>query len=217
MNLTRKVRCHIQMESRWAHASAVCMGLSVFLRSVYYFGLTNLNDLSGFDLSAHVIFPIILASGFLFMMKGLRVNSPILFGGLIAAYAINYMIIMDGSIASIVGAVLLVVTAVLFVVTAMGYFSNRLPLIMSGFFMLVFRVTAVDLFMYILPLDEFRPMSYLPEASNFFVLAAIAMMCAALQLKPLHRTVDLGHQNPSEEEHSLFSEEKFDSEIQPEH
>lgn len=199
MNLTKSVRCHIRMDSRWAKASAVYMGISIFMRTVYYFGLINLQDLNGFDLAMQVIMPMIIAAGYLLMIKGLRINSPILVGGLVALYAVNYLMIMDGSASAIAGAVLLIATAVLFVVTGLGYLPYRTPLIAVGTLMLAFRFAVVDLMGYILPLSEFHPIEYLPEASNLFGLAAIAAMCPAFQLSPLRRTIELSSQEPTEQ------------------
>ncbi len=190
MSLTKSVRCHIRMDGRWANASAVCMGLSIFIRAVYYFGLVNLKDLNGFDISMQVILPLIVAAGYLLMIKALRINSPILFGGLVALYAVNYILIMDGSSSAIAGAVLLLATAALFVGTGMGYIPIRVPLIAAGIATLVFRFVVVDLIGYIFPLADFHPVAYLPEASNLFGLAAIATMCPAVQLSPIRRNAE---------------------------
>lgn len=199
MNLTKSVRCHIRMDSRWANASAVCMGISIFLRTVYYFGLINLEDLNGFDLSMQVVLPMVIAAGYLLMIKVLRINSPILVGGLMVVYAVSYTMIMGKGASAIVGTVLLIATAVLFVVTGMGYLPSRVAVIATGIVTLVFRFVAVDLMMYILPLAAFRPMVYLPEASNLFGIAAISVMCPALCLSPLRRNMDLTAQEPAEE------------------
>ena len=199
MSLTKTVRCHIRMDSRWANASAVCMGLSIFLRTVYYFGLVNLKDLNAFEIAMQVVLPLVVAAGYLLMIKALRINSPILFGGLVALYAVNYILIMDGSGSAIAGAVLLVATAALFVGTGMGYIPMRLPLIAAGIATLIFRFSVVDLMGYILPLADFHPVAYLPEASNLFGLAAIAAMCPAVQLSPLRRTADDAAETPVSE------------------
>ena len=200
MNLTKRVRCHIRMDSQWAQLSAVCMGLSIFLRTVYYFGLINLRDLGGFNVTMQVILPMAVAAGYLLMIKALRINSPTLFGGLVALYAANYMLIMDGSGTAIAGAILLVATAALFVGTGMGYIPDRMPLILAGIATFVFRFLVVDLMTYILPLSQFHPISYLPEASNLFGLAAIAAMCPAVQLSPLRRNADAADAAPSVQE-----------------
>lgn len=191
MNLTKRVRCQIRMDSRWANASAVCMGLSIFLRTVYYFGLVNLNDLDGFSLGVQVVVPMVLAAGYLLVIRGLRINSPILVGGLMTAYAVSGILMTDAGAAGMIAGVVLIAAAVLFVVTGIGYLPNRLPLIAAGAAALLIRFVAVDLMGCILPLAEFHPIAYLPEVSNLLGVAAIAVMCPALYLRPLRRTVEL--------------------------
>ena len=185
MNIEKRARCHIRMNSRWAFLSAVCMGLSVFVRTVYYFGLINLRDLDGFSLATQVIAPMIIAAGYLIMIKGFQINSPILFGGLIGAYALNYIQLMDTNDAGILTEVLLAATAALFVVTGLGYFVNRIPVVCCGLVLVLYRLISIDLLTWLLPFSEFRPVAYLPEASNFFGILAVVLMAPALQLSLL--------------------------------
>jgi hypothetical protein len=186
MNLTKSARCHIRMQSRWAGASAVCMGISVFIRTVYYFGLINLRDLSGFAVVMEVILPMVVAAGYLIMIKGLQLNSPILFGGLIGLYAANYLTLMNTNVTGIIGGVLLIITAAVFIITGLGYIPNRIWVIASATILALFRFLVIDLFGYILPLNELRPVAYLPEASNLFGFWAVALMAPALQVSLLH-------------------------------
>lgn len=186
MNLTKSARCHIRMQSRWAGASAVCMGISVFIRTVYYFGLINLRDLSGFAVAMEVILPMVVAAGYLIMIKGLQLNSPILFGGLIGLYAANYLTLMNTNVTGIIGGVLLIITAAVFIITGLGYIPNRIWVIASATILALFRFLVIDLFGYILPLNELRPVAYLPEASNLFGFWAVALMAPALQVSLLH-------------------------------
>ena len=198
MNLEKRVRCHIRMNSRWAFLSAVCMGLSVFVRTVYYFGLINLRDLDGFALSTQVIIPMVIAAGYLIMIKGFRFNSPILFGGLFGAYAVNYFLLMNTSGAGVITGVLLAVTAVIFVVTGLGYLPVRIPVICASVALALFRLIAMDLLTWLLPFSAFRPVAYLPEASNCFGILAVALMAPALQLSPLPVTGSSGDVSPEE-------------------
>ncbi len=186
MNLTKLARCHIRMSSRWASLSAVCMGISVFLRTVYFFGLTNLRDLDGFQIALQVVLPMVIAAGYLVMIKGLQLNSPILFGGLIGVYAANYLMLMRYDAMGLAVGVLLVVTAVLFVITGLGYLPNRMFVIGSALVLALVRLFAVDLGGYLLPLAQFRPVAYLPEGSNLFGILAVALMAPALQLTLLN-------------------------------
>ena len=188
MNLTKSARCHIRMQSKWASASAVCMGISVFIRTAYYFGLINLRDLTGFEVAMDVIFPMIIAAGYLVMIKALRLNSPILFGGLIGLYSVNYLMLMNSTPAGIVVGVLLVLTAAVFTVTGLGYIAKRYPVVLTALALMLVRFFVVDLNGYILPLDQFHPVAYLPECSNLFGVLAISLMAPALRLTRLHNT-----------------------------
>ena len=192
MNLTKLARCHIRMQSRWASASAVCMGISVFLRTVYYFGLINLRDLNGFEIAMDVIFPMIVAAGYLVMIKALQLNSPTLFGGLIGLYAVNYLLLMNATTAGVIVGALLVITALLFIATGLGYIPNRIPVVAAAAVLVLFRLVVVDLNGYILPVTEFRPVAYLPDASNLFGILAVALMAPALQVSRLHVSGDSG-------------------------
>ena len=185
MNLVKSARCHIRMQSRWVSVSAVCMGISVFLRTVYYFGLINLRDLSGFEVAMDVVFPMIIAAGYLVMIKGLQLNSPTLFGGLIGLYAVNYLLLMNATAAGVIVGVLLVASAALFMATGMGYVPTRIPAVAAAAVLVLFRFLVVDLFGYVLPITQFHPVAYLPDASNLFGILAVALMAPALQVAKL--------------------------------
>ena len=185
MNLVKSARCHIRMQSRWVSVSAVCMGISVFLRTVYYFGLINLRDLSGFEVAMDVVFPMIIAAGYLVMIKGLQLNSPTLFGGLIGLYAVNYLLLMNATAAGVIVGVLLVASAALFMATGMGYVPTRIPAVAAAAVLVLFRFLVVDLFGYVLPITQFHPVAYLPDASNLFGILAVALMAPALQVAML--------------------------------
>ena len=186
MNLTKSARCHIRMDSRWVGASAVCMGISVFIRTVYYFGLINLRDLNGFELAMEVILPMVVAAGYLVMIKGFQLNSPTLFGGLIGLYAANYLMLMNTNVTGIVGGVLLIVTAAVFIITGLGFIPNRIWVVSAAVILALFRTFVIDLSGYILPISELQPVAYLPEASNLFGFWAVALMAPALQVSRLH-------------------------------
>ena len=199
MNLTKSARCHIRMQSRWASLSAVCMGISVFVRTVYYFGLVNLRDLSGFEVAMDVVFPMVIAAGYLVMIKALQLNSPTLFGGLIGLYAVNYLLLMNATTAGVIVGALLVVTAALFMVTGIGFVPSRIPVAAAAAVLVLFRFCVVDLNGYILPLAEFRPVSYLPDASNLFGILAVSLMAPALQVARLHVSGETAEDAPAAE------------------
>lgn len=191
MGLNKRARCYIRMDSRWASASSVCMGISVFIRAVFYFGLTNLRDLSGFEVAMDVILPMIVAAAYLIVLKGLLLNSPLLFGGMIAILGVNDLFTNSSGGAGVFGGVLLLVFAALFLATGLGYLPNRIGVVCGAAVLVLYRVFAVDLNL-ILPLKEFHPIAYLPEASSLFVFLAVALLAPALQLTPIRSMVNEG-------------------------
>ena len=184
MNLSKSVRCHIRLDSSWAGASAVCMGISVFVRTVFYFGLSNLRDLSGYELTVQVVLPMVVAAAYLILIRGLRLNSPVLTGVMMLLFAGNYLLLMDGSAPSVACGVLVVLRAALFLVTGLGLLPTRIPLIVLALVSMVCRLWIIDLNGWILPLSQFHPVEYLSEMSNLFGFLAIGTMCPALRLSP---------------------------------
>ena len=129
--------------------------------------------------------PTVIAAAYLIIIKGFRLNSPILVGGLIAVYALNHLALMSKDFSGILSGILLIASAGVFLVTGLGYIPNRLPLLICAAVLAVFRVVAVDVFGHILPLSEFQPFAYLMEASSLFGFLAVAFMCPAMQVTVL--------------------------------
>lgn len=207
MNLKQSVRCQMQMDSRWIQISVIFMGLSVFLRAVYYLGLTNFQDLNGFQLITQLIVPVVVAAIYLILIKGLNLNSPILLGVLSGLYAIDYLLSMEKS--EMVSAVLLAVNVAAFLAAVFGFLSDTKLVVLFGILSMAYRVIAVDLIGYILPLGEWRIISYIPLLSNMFAVLAIGFLSPALQLT--HRRKQL-----VEETEESVSEENSQSVTLPE-
>ena len=208
MSIKKSARCHIRMDSRWVAASAACMGISVFIRTVYYFGLINLRDLDRYALAVEVIAPMIIAAGYLFIIKGFQFNSPVLVGGLMGVYAVNYLLVRGNSTMAIVAGALLVVTGILYVVTGLGYLPSQIPVIVAALILLLFRLFAVDVNGYILPFAQFQPIVYLPKASDFFGFLAVSLMAPPLNLTKLHSaSVPSAEEEPASEETVLDSDQ----------
>ena len=189
MNVTKRVRCFFRLNSAWAQCSAVCMGLAIFIRAVYYFGIMNFNDLTGPVLTVHVILPVVLSAVYLIMLRGLRLNSTFLMGLVACAYAVSYLFITDGTGTAVIGALLLIATAALLIVTGMGMIPTRLPLLLAALATLLYRVIVIDWMHWIQAPGGFRFLDYLPELSNFFGLFAILVMCPSVRIVPVQRTM----------------------------
>ena len=183
MTLSKSVRCRIDMDSAWVKWSGICMGASLFIRVVYYFGLINLRDMTeNSALASQVIVPLVLGALYLIGMKAFRFNAPILNGCIIAAIGTSCIFLLDGSSPAIVCIVLLFLCAVLMIVTGIGLIPLSLPVKLIGLTLVLYRMIAMDWQMYIQPLSEFKLVPYLPEASNAFCIVSMGLLCLAVRV-----------------------------------
>lgn len=129
MQLTQYTRYHINFGSKWIAACGALMGLSFFLRIIYYFGLMSLRDVGIIELLTSAIIGIILCGGFVVCMICLRMDAPGLYG-LAGAAQCLFLIILSftsGSAARIVLAIVWYgLTAAILLATVGGYLPGRL-------------------------------------------------------------------------------------------
>lgn len=185
LKLTKNTPYHLNMSGRWSSRAAAWMGLSFFLRMVYYFGLMNLGDLSSGVITFSVVFPLIISVAFILILKlpNLpKLNYPITAASLSIAFAVNYFLTERMSFGGILSGLLVLAVAGLTLAAVLGYAPERVWLLRAAMAALTFRVLFVDLFGYILPLSRLRLVAYIPMASNLFGAAAVCCLCPALKV-----------------------------------
>ena len=69
LKFEKNMSCRLASRGKWGNLAAAWMGLSFFLRMVWYFGLMNFNDLSGGEITLRVVLPLLIAVGFILMLK----------------------------------------------------------------------------------------------------------------------------------------------------
>ena len=183
LKLSKSMTCRLAAKGKWGEAAAAWMGLSFFLRMVYYFGLKNLNDVPAFEIVFSVVLPLAVSVAFILMLKLPKLNHPIAAGGLAMAYAVNYFFAEQRNFGGVVSGILVLSMAGLILAAVLGYIPERKWLLWAGMAALAFRALFVDLFGYILPLSQLKLFAYIPKASNLFGVVAIACLCAALRLR----------------------------------
>ncbi len=192
MNLNQPIRCQMQLDSQWIQSSVIFMGISVFLKAVYYLGITNMNDIGGFQLATQFILPVIVSAVFLILIKGLNMNSPILLGLLSGLYAVDHLFGMDSG--EIVSAILLAINAAVFLATVFGVLQDTSFVIIASAISVLYRIIVVDLFGYIIPFSEWDILGYIPILSNAFAVVSIGLLSPALQMTQRRK------QSPTESE-----------------
>lgn len=129
MNLKIYTRYKIDFASKWLMPSALLMGLSFFLRIVFYFGLTNLSTCSVGEVLFWMVLPLLLTGGYVVFMSALKRNAPGVYG-LIGAGLCLLMIVWSfptGDVLRIVLSVLVYFAAgVVLIGTTGGYLPGRL-------------------------------------------------------------------------------------------
>ena len=186
LKLSKATQCKLDMNGIWSQRAAAWMGLSFFLRVVYYFGLKNLNDVPGGELFFSVVLPLIVSVVFILVLKLPKLpmlNYPITAASLSVTVAVNYLFAEQMNFVGVLSGLLILAVAGGILAAVLGYIPERKWLLWASMAALIFRVLFVDLFGYILPLAEINLIAYVPMASNLFSAAAVCCLCAALEMK----------------------------------
>lgn len=183
LKFEKTMSCRLAARGKWGNLAAAWMGLSFFLRMVYYFGLMNFNDLGGFEIGFRVALPLLVSVAFILMLKVKLLGNPLIAGTVACVYAVNYFFAEYLNFGGLISGILVLVCAVLILLSSLGYVPERKWLIWAGLCSLVFRVVFVDLFGYILPLSEIKLAAYIPMASNMCGVIAVSFLCSAMRLR----------------------------------
>ena len=183
LKLQKNTVCRLASDQKWAGRAAAWMGLSFFLRMVYYFALVNLKDVPGMELAFSVILPLTVSVTFILILKLPKLTHPMAVGVLAVIFAVNYFFAEQMNLGGILSGILVLAMAGLILGAVLGYVPRRKWLLRAGMAVLGFRVLFVDLIGYILPLSEWQFIAWIPRASNLFGVAAVACLCPALKLK----------------------------------
>ena len=200
LKLSKSMTCDLGAMGTWGQRAAAWMGLSFFLRMVYYFAFLNLNDVPGGEIVFSVVLALAISVAFILVMKLKKLNHPMIAAGLGAAFAVNYFLTEQMDFGGVVSGILVLAMAGMILAAVLGYIPERkwllwtavgvlgyIPerkwLLWTGMAVVAFRLLFVDVIGYILPLTELKLIAYIPCASNLFGVVSQASLCAALELK----------------------------------
>ena len=183
LKFEKNMSCRLASRGKWGNLAAAWMGLSFFLRMVWYFGLMNFNDLAGGEIALRVVIPLLLSVGFILMLKIKAFGLPLAAGSMAVVYAVSYFFSENMNLGGVLSGILLLATAGLILAAVLGYVPERKWLIWAALITAGFRLLFVDLLGYILPLSELKPFAYIPMASNGCGLIAICYLSCALRLR----------------------------------
>ena len=181
LKLSKTTTCRLNARGTWGERAAAWMGLSFFLRMVYYFGLMNLNDIPGFEIVFSVVLPLIISVAFILVLKLPKLTHPMVAAGLSVAFGVNYFFTEQMNFGGVLCAILVLAMAGMILAAILGFIPERKWLLWTGMAVMAFRVLFVDLIGCLLPLSELKLIAYIPRASNLFGVLAVACLCAALE------------------------------------
>jgi hypothetical protein len=171
----------VDFKSKWATRCGAMLGVSLFARVVYFFGIKNVMEL-GFGI---VLFDMILAMalsvGFLVFFSAMRQNAPGLYALMGAGFALLLMIstFASGDVLRIILAILCyLITGGVLILTVSGYLPGKL---LAG---VMFILPAAVRFLFF-DLGKVSIFTWVIEFSWLLIMAA--MFCLTRALRPVKK------------------------------
>ena len=183
-------RCEMDLEGRSAAASLVLMGLFFFLRVLYYFGVVNLKDVGVGELICSGILPMVLAVGYLVLLRCVKWNAPLAYGGfgvLFCVFLIVWGFSMDGAVHIVFHTLFLVLGIAALAGICLELLDSRIWSCVPMALCLAYRFFIFDL-----PrLTAFRDIPTLvTELSILSLLGWLCCLAAALKPRPKEPEAD---------------------------
>lgn len=178
MTLKQYTRYQIDFGSKWTSICGVLMGISFFLRLIYYFGLTNIYDVPFVEILTTMILGTGLCLAYLITLSVMRLNAPGVYGIL---GAVHCFLLILGTFSS--GDPLRIVLAVIWyalaagvlLITVGGYLPGRLLASVMFIIPALVRFFAFDL-------GRVGLLQWVREFGVLFALVGLA--CLPMGLKP---------------------------------
>lgn len=186
--MLKQVACYkIELDSKWASASAALMGVAFFLQALYYFALGGLQNSTGVRIALFLIFPMVMEVTWFILLRGMRRGDA----GLYSMLAIRMCIILlvqnlfIGSVVQIVFSVIGYLAAIVLIMFINeGYFPYKILGFAAFLLIILVRFLAFDIARYLTPINWVGLIGELPALCN---LAAIMCLYACMIRKKLVR------------------------------
>ncbi len=177
MKLKQYTRFQMNFSGKWVNVCGALMGVSFFLRIVYYFGLTNLADIGMGEILVEMALGILICGLFLLLLSCIHLNAPGLYGILGTAYCLILIVglFSGGWVRILLGTVWYLLSAVVLLATVGGYLPGKLLSAGMFAFALLIRFFCFDL-------GKLGLFTWVLEASNLCAIAGL--VCLPMSLKP---------------------------------
>ena len=178
MQLKQHVRYDMHFNGTWANICMGSIGISFFLRALYYFGIVNLQDIGGGEVFLCLILPLLVFSVFIALFRIIKWNAPGIYAivGCVICLLLMMWNFSTGDILRIILSVLVYfLGSVLLLATAGGYLRIKAPATIVFAAILLFRVL-----LYTKDQNGFSELVI--EFSSFF--AILSLLALTLCFKP---------------------------------
>lgn len=135
MKLKQYIRYQVNFRGKWLMPAKVLMGLSFFLRIVYYFGLTTFADHSFGEVLFWMVLPLLTCGAYMVVMSSLKLSNPAVYG-IIGAFMCLLLMIWSFSCGD----------ALRIVLSVLGYLSAGAVLVMTALGLLPGKLLSSVLF-----------------------------------------------------------------------
>lgn len=170
----KRIRYTMDQKGKYLQAAMSLMGLSFFLRVVYYFGCVRIETVGFWELLSWLILPMLLEGTFIVLLRVLKWNAPRLYGLMAAGFGV-ILIFQSFGYGSVLRTVFSILAylgcTVLVVGVAEGYLSKQIAV-------MAYLVTALArlLIFELVPLVfHLRIVALVKDATG--LVALLALMC----------------------------------------
>lgn len=170
----KRIRYSMDQKGKFIKAAMSLMGLSFFLRAVYYFGCVRIETVGFWELLSWLILPMLLEGAFIVLLRVLKWDAPQLYGLMAAGFGL-VLIFQSFGYGSILRTVFSILAylgcTVLALGVAQGYLSKQIAV-------MAYLVTALArlLIFELVPLVfHLRVVAFVKDATGLIVL--LALMC----------------------------------------
>ena len=182
MQLKQYERYVIDFKGKWIRKCAAIMGVSLFIRVVYFFGLMNFSECGVMQIIFDMVLCMGLSVAFLVFIAALRQNAP----GLYALMGCGFILLMmittfsSGNALRIILAILAYSgAAVVLLGTVGGYVPGKMLATLTLLLPTIIRFLAYDL-------GKLGLFTWVLEISRLLVV--ISLLCFVWTLKPIKKT-----------------------------
>ena len=135
-------RYNLNINGRCVAASALWMGVYFFLYVVYYLGLEYAFAQAGGTLFANMILPLILSGLYVILLKGVRLNIPVVYQ--VLGFALCLLAILGHSgVQRIIGVIWLVLAVAVSVCTLLGVLKSKAYMVVLFLAMPVYQAAVL--------------------------------------------------------------------------